>query len=302
MNFDTAQSHSSVSVAHDAVSLRRLRDKATIAHASTMALSMSSNSTDSTAAAFVSDSISVTRLRFAFAWLLSDDFRRTFVCSPGSSFLLRGSGVSIRNSRLALAFDSATLQSLGFLPDSAAVDLSLAVRPAVRAAAASLPQLDALICDAVWFVDGVQRDIASAIASFDERPIECLSSVHSFVCSPTPALVRLPSLLDGDDPDCLVELIEHCAALRLGVTLPSKRPLVQQSISTADCCGAGLVHPISVVALVERLIERRNDFNWACLTIGCEPSAEVSSRDAVSFIVRRDRDTATIVVCGRWIE
>jgi hypothetical protein len=295
MNFATAQSHCSVSTGHDVVSLRRLRDKATLSHASTMSLSISSNSNLT-----ADESIQVTRLRFAFAWLLSDEFRRIFICSPGSSFVLRGSGVSIRNTRLALAFDSTTLESLGFLPDSSNIDLSIAVRPAVRAAAASLPQLDALIGDAVWFVDGVQKDIASVIASFDERPIECVSHLHSLVWSHAPAVVRCPSW--DDDPDCIVDLVDHCAAIRLGATIPSKLPLTQQSISMAECCGAGLLHPIFIVALAERLLERRNDFNWACLTIGCEPSAEVSSRDAISFLIRRDRATATIVVCGRWVE
>lgn len=274
MNFDVPKSHLSVS-SIDLIGLKRLSQKPAVSHCTSLTVT-------STGALPALDAIHVTRLRVSLSWLLSEPFRDTFISRRGSFLLLRGDGVAIRDKSLSLALDESTLDSLG-LTVSKAIDLCVGVAPNVVSAAASLVELDAIDCHAVWFVDDVQMNMADAINSLSLKPAEFRADVIPIVSK----------RLGGGVPDLgnLIGLVEFCAALRLD----SQRGDQFHQASIDNC----VIHPMFVLKLVEQLLVARARVDFACVTLGCEANAEVDSFDAISYIILKNKSAIDVVACGR---
>ena len=319
MNFDSPQSHCSVSVS-DALALQRLAQRRTLAHATRLTLVRPVSG--SAASALDGVSVAVLEITASLTWLLSDAFRRTFAtvgefqlrsCAPCDA---RSHAVAVRGTRLSLHIDDESFRALGLA--SRSIDLSVpgSVSAAARRTLDALPAFQSLSMLASWCVDGVQSDIAAALAALPaaEQPVGW-RLVPTKRSSVRRSSVRVPKVAAADvSAAAASELVDYCAAATIGATavigivseggadcrwrLPSALPVLAGSQSVdVHTLSAGLLHPRQVVALVERLVRESDAVPWACLTVRGEPDAVARSRDAVSFIVVDGH--VRIVACGR---
>jgi hypothetical protein len=318
VNFDSPQSHSSVSVS-DALALQRLAQRRTLAHATRLTLVRPVSG--SAASALDGAPTAVLEITASLTWLLSDAFRRTFAtvgefqlrsCAPCDA---RSHAVAVRGARLSLHIDDDSFRALGLA--SRSVDLSVpgSVGAVARRTLDALPAFQSLSMLASWCVDGVQSDIAAALAALPaaEQPAGW-RLVPTKRSSVRRSSVRVPKVAGDIGAAAASELVEYCAAAAIGATaaigivseggadcrwrLPSALPLLAGAQSVdVHTLGAGMLHPRQVVALVERLVRESDAVPWACLTVRGEPDAVARSRDAVSFIVVDGH--VRIVACGR---
>jgi len=168
VNFDSPQSHCSVSVS-DALALQRLAQRRTLAHATRLTLVRPVSG--SAASALDGAPTAVLEITASLTWLLSDAFRRTFAtvgefqlrsCAPCDA---RSHAVAVRGARLSLHIDDDSFRALGLA--SRSVDLSVpgSVGAVARRTLDALPAFQSLSMLASCCVDGVQSDIAAALAA-----------------------------------------------------------------------------------------------------------------------------------------
>lgn len=276
MNFEIQKSHLSLSTI-DSIGLKRLTQKPTLSHCTSLSVT-SNGALPSTIPA-----IQLVTLRVSLSWLLSDSFRQNFIAPKNSFVLLRGECVSVRGSSMSLSLDDSLFDSLGLL-FSKQIDLSVGVSSSVLSAAASLAELDDIVCQAAFFVDDIQMDMFEIISQMQEKPIEFDSKFFSIPSK------RIGSAAAASPPTDLIDLVEFCSSIRLD---DNRGDFNQFAINTV------LIHPIYVLSLINLLIRKQTDDQWICLTLGCEANAEIDSFDAISFILKENQ--INVVACGRKI-
>jgi hypothetical protein len=214
---------------------------------------------------------------------------------------------------LSLHIDDESFRALGLA--SRSIDLSVpgSVSAAARRTLDALPAFQSLSMLASWCVDGVQSDIAAALAALPaaEQPVGW-RLVPTKRSSVRRSSVRVPKVAAADvSAAAASELVDYCAAATIGATavigivseggadcrwrLPSALPVLAGSQSVdVHTLSAGLLHPRQVVALVERVRRRAvgvSDGSRRAGRRGAQPRRRVVYRRRRARANRRVRST-----------